>query len=54
MENLVEAKGLWVEQLHEEIWSYHTTPYSIIMETLFTLVHEADVMLSVKIDTPTW
>lgn len=32
--------------------SYHTTPYSNIGETPFTLIYVEDFMLLVKIDTP--
>jgi len=32
------AKGLWAEQLHEVLWSYHTTSCSITKETQFTMV----------------
>jgi hypothetical protein len=51
---LEAAKGLWAEQLHEVLWSYHTTPHSTTKETPFTMVYGADAMLLVEINTPTW
>lgn len=32
---LDKAKGLWVEPLHEVLWSYHATPNSTTGETIF-------------------
>lgn len=33
---------------------YHTTPYSTIKDTLFTIVYCVDVVLPDEIDAPTW
>lgn len=39
-----DAKGLWVELLHEILWSYHITPYyTTTKETPFTMVYGAGV-----------
>jgi hypothetical protein len=51
---LEAAKSLWAEQLHEVLWSYHTTPHSTTMEAPFTMVYGTDAMLPVEIDTLTW
>lgn len=51
---LDEAKCLWAKQLHELLWSYHTTHYSTTGEIIFKLVYRANTMLSVKIDTSAW
>lgn len=41
------------KKIHEVLWSYHTTPYSTIKETLFTMVYIANAFL-IEIDTLTW
>lgn len=52
-EKLDYANEPWAEQLHEVLWSYHTTPNSTTKETPFTIVYGVDTMLPVKIHTPT-
>lgn len=51
---LDKANGLWAEQLHKVLLTYVTTHYSIIGETLFTLVYREDTMLPFEINMPTW
>jgi hypothetical protein len=36
------------------LWFYHTKPHSKTKETPFTMVYDANAMLPVEIDTPTW
>lgn len=46
---LDDVKGLWAEQLHEVIWSYHIAHQG-------DSIHNGDgtnVMLPIKIETPT-
>lgn len=50
---LDEAKGLWVEYLHEILWSYQTIPYSTIQETPFMMVYGAYAMIPVEVNTST-
>lgn len=50
-----EANGIWVEYLAEEIlWSYRITPHSNTKETPFRMVYRVDVMIPMKINSPTW
>lgn len=35
------AKGLWVELLHEILWSYHTKPHKTTKDIHFNMVYEA-------------
>lgn len=51
---LDEAKWLWVEYLHEILWSYHATPHSTTQETPFRMFYGVDAMMLVEINTPTW
>lgn len=46
------AKGLWIEYLHEFLWSYHTTPHLTTWETPFRMVYGVDAMIPVEINTP--
>lgn len=48
------AKGMRTNLLHEILWSYYTTPYSTTKETSFSMVHMADAMLHMEIETPSW
>lgn len=48
------SKGMWVELLHEILWSYHTTPYSTTKEIPVTMVYIPYVILCIEIDTPSW
>lgn len=50
----LDNEGLWVEQLHEVLWSYHTAPHLTTKETPFTLVYGADAMFLVEMDMPFW
>lgn len=49
---LEAAKGRWVEELPQVLWSYHTTPHSTTNETLFKLVHGTDVVIPVEVGEP--
>lgn len=51
---LAEAKGLWVEYLHDILWSYHVTPHSTTNETHVQMVYEADAIILVEVNSPTW
>lgn len=51
---LDDAKGLWVELLHEILWTYNVTPYSTTGEFPFVVVYGADIVLLVEINTPSW
>lgn len=53
-EKLEDAKGLWVELLHEILWPYHTTPQSTTRESPISMVYGVDTMLLIEIDTPSW
>ncbi|RDX86209.1 Tf2-11, partial [Mucuna pruriens] len=46
---LEEAKGRWVEELPQELWSYHTTPHSTTNETHFRLTFGTEVFIPVEI-----
>ncbi|RDX97493.1 Tf2-9, partial [Mucuna pruriens] len=49
---LEEAKGRWVEELPQVIWSYHTTPHSTTGETPFRLTYGSEAMIPVEIGEP--
>ncbi|RDX66974.1 hypothetical protein CR513_54197, partial [Mucuna pruriens] len=49
---LEEAKGRWVEELSQVLWSYHTTPHSTTQETPFWLMFRTDAMVSIEIREP--
>ncbi|RDX98169.1 hypothetical protein CR513_18938, partial [Mucuna pruriens] len=49
---LEEAKGRWVEELPQVLWSYHTTPHSTTNETPFRLTFETEVMIPIEIGEP--
>ncbi|RDX96119.1 gag-pol, partial [Mucuna pruriens] len=49
---LEEAKGRWVEELPQVLWSYHTTPYSSTNETPFRLAFGTEVVIPVEIGEP--
>ncbi|RDX83556.1 Tf2-11, partial [Mucuna pruriens] len=49
---LEEAKGRWVEELPQVIWSYHTTPHSTTGETPFRLTYGSDAVIPVEIEEP--
>ncbi|RDX82514.1 Tf2-11, partial [Mucuna pruriens] len=49
---LEEAKGRWVEELPQVIWSYHTTPHSTTGETPFRLTYGSEAMILVEIGEP--
>lgn len=50
---LDSAKGRWVEELAQVLWSYHTTPHSTSQETPFKLVYGSNAVIPVEIDEPT-
>ncbi|XP_075096390.1 uncharacterized protein LOC142174487 [Nicotiana tabacum] len=49
---LEEAKGLWLELLHEELWAYRTTPKSSTGETPYSLVYGTDAVIPVEVGEP--
>ncbi|RDX84457.1 Tf2-6, partial [Mucuna pruriens] len=49
---LEEAKGRWVEELPQVIWSYHTTPHSTTGEIPFRLTYGSEAMIPVEIGEP--
>jgi hypothetical protein len=50
---LGEAKGQWVEELHNVLWSYRTTPHSTTGETPFRLTYGTEAVIPVEIGEPT-
>ncbi|RDX80911.1 gag-pol, partial [Mucuna pruriens] len=49
---LEEAKGRWIEELPQVLWSYHTTPHSSTNETPFRLVFGTEAVTPVEIGEP--
>ncbi|RDX66810.1 Pro-Pol polyprotein, partial [Mucuna pruriens] len=49
---LEEAKGRWAEELHQVLWSYHTTRHSSTNETPFRLTFGTEAMIPVEIGEP--
>ena len=49
---LDEAKGNWVEELPNVLWSYRTTPSSTTRETPFSLAFGAEAMIPVELAIP--
>ncbi|RDY02419.1 Tf2-9, partial [Mucuna pruriens] len=49
---LEEAKGRWVEELPQVLWSYHTTPHSTTGETPFRLTYGSEAVIPVEIGEP--
>ncbi|RDX91362.1 hypothetical protein CR513_26672, partial [Mucuna pruriens] len=49
---LEEAKGRWVEELPQVLWSYHTTPHSTTNETPFCLTFDTEAMIPIEIEEP--
>ncbi|RDX98913.1 hypothetical protein CR513_18101, partial [Mucuna pruriens] len=41
---LEEAKGRWIEELPQVLWSYHTTPHSYTNETHFRLTFSIEAV----------
>lgn len=50
---LDEAKGMWVEELPNILWVYHTIPRTSSNEIPFNLVFGAKVVIPIKIGLPT-
>ncbi|KAK2375469.1 hypothetical protein QL285_076358 [Trifolium repens] len=51
----ITSKGEgWAAHLLPILWSYHTTPQSSTGEAPFTMVYEADAMIPVEINPPSW
>ncbi|RDY09223.1 hypothetical protein CR513_06448, partial [Mucuna pruriens] len=46
---LEEAKGRWVEELPQVLWSYHTMPHSSTNETPFRLTFDTEAVILVEI-----
>ncbi|RDX64039.1 Tf2-9, partial [Mucuna pruriens] len=49
---LEEAKGRWVEELPQVLWSYHTTPHSATNEIPFRLAFGPEAVIPVEIGEP--
>jgi hypothetical protein len=49
---LKDAKGNWVENLYQVLWSYRTTPHSTTGETPYRLVYGTNIMIPVEIGEP--
>ncbi|RDX89575.1 hypothetical protein CR513_28680, partial [Mucuna pruriens] len=49
---LEKAKGRWVEELPQVLWSYHITPHSTSNETPFYLTFGTEAMIPVEIRKP--
>ncbi|RDY08230.1 Tf2-9, partial [Mucuna pruriens] len=49
---LEEAKGWWVEELPQVLWSYHTTPHSATNETPLRLAFGTKAVIPVEIGEP--
>ncbi|XP_062103506.1 uncharacterized protein LOC133814579 [Humulus lupulus] len=49
---LEQAKGCWVEELPEVLWSYRTTARMVTGHTPFSLAYGYEAMLPVEIDPP--
>ncbi|RDX78974.1 hypothetical protein CR513_40669, partial [Mucuna pruriens] len=49
---LEEAKGRWVEELPQVLWSYHTTPHSSTNKTPFRLAFGIEAVIPVEIGEP--
>ncbi|RDY08814.1 Tf2-8, partial [Mucuna pruriens] len=50
--HLGEAKGRWVEELPQVLWSYHTTPHSSTKETPFRLTYDMEAVVPMEIGEP--
>lgn len=50
---LGEAKGAWVDELLEVLWSYRCTPHDITRETPFNLTYGMDAVLLMEVGEPT-
>ena len=50
---LVEAKGVWVDELPQVLWAYRCTPHRTTGESPFNLTYGTDVMLPVEVGEPT-
>jgi hypothetical protein len=51
---LEDAKGAWVDNLYQVLWSYRTTPQITTGETPFRLVYRADAVIPIEIGEPSW
>ena len=51
--SLEGAKGHWIDDLLEILWSYRTTKISAIDESPFTLTYRSEAVLAVQISMPT-
>ena len=44
-----QAKGLWVDELHAMLWTYHTIPHSSTQETPYRLVYGVDAIIPINL-----
>ena len=47
-----EAKRGWVEELHDVLWVYRTTPHSTTGETPFRLTYGTEAVILIEIMEP--
>ena len=47
-------KKVWTENLNKRCWPYHTTSHLTIWESSLVMIGEDDIVISVKINMPTW
>ena len=50
---LDDAKGRWVEELPHVLWTYRTTPRSLIGETPFSMSYGAEAVIPLETGFPT-
>lgn len=50
---LDEDKGRWAEELPNVMWAYHTTSYTLINKTPFSLAFGTKAMIPIEIGLPT-
>ncbi|MCI70317.1 gag-pol polyprotein, partial [Trifolium medium] len=49
---LDENKKKWVEELHNVLWAYRTTPHSTTGENPFRLAYRTEAVIPVEIGEP--
>ncbi|XP_012834061.1 PREDICTED: uncharacterized protein LOC105954923 [Erythranthe guttata] len=51
---LGNAKGRWVEELHNVLWAYRTSPRSATGKSHFSLAYGTEAFVPVEIGEPSW
>ena len=49
---LDDAKGRWVEELPQVLWTYRTTPRRLIGETPFSMSYRAEAVIPLETGFP--